>query len=113
MRLKNISLIEYFQLQVPRGGVLPVEAWSVLEALDDIDRLKAVHLDNTNINNEYKAGCVTALAKLDRKWHAIDCSFYQHELPSSAFQKEYADITQSPIAFSGPLDELYESDSWD
>lgn len=57
------------------------EGFSVLEVFDNIDSIKAVLLDNININNGCKASLVTSLEKkLHCKLRIITCPLYLNVL---------------------------------
>ena len=105
--MEHILLTELSRLKVQTGVLLGDEVVSVLEEFNSIHTLKAVLLDNTNTNTDWKGGLVTCLEnKIQQKLHTIGCSLHQNELPFRAVFKHLDDSTKTPTTFSGLLGKL-------
>lgn len=69
----------------------------VLHEFNSVSTIKAILVDNTNVNTGCEGGFVALLErKLNRNLHIIGCSLHQNELPFRALFRYVDDTTKKP-----------------
>ena len=86
----------------------------VLHEFNSENTIKAILVDNTNVNTGCEGGIVAILEKkLFLNLHTISSSLHHNEIPFRALFKNINGCTQGPTAFSGPLGKLCSKDCHD